>query len=83
MSSGVLVKLEISGVSETVDYQLSQIFDTIDHPEQYLRVNSRLTNANPDMDDASPENLIALQEDGIGIAEKFDEELDSFIQFLL
>ena len=78
-----MIDIMMSGVSETVDYQLSQIFDTIDCPEQYLRVNARLNKANPDMDDASSENLIALQEDGTGIAEKFDEELDSFIQFLL
>ena len=78
-----LLDIMMSGVSETVHYQLSQIFDTIDHPEQYLRVNSRLAHAKPDMDDASAENLIALKEDGIEIAEKFDKELESFIKFLI
>jgi hypothetical protein len=52
------------------------------NPKQYLRVNAELVDAELDLDDASNENLVALQQDGIRIAEEFDSELDSFIKLL-
>jgi patatin-like phospholipase/acyl hydrolase len=81
-----LLDIMMSGVSETVDYQLQQIFDTLQPPntsKQYLRINGSLENANPSMDDASQDNLIALKEDGTIIAEKHDKELDNFVQYLI
>ncbi|MDY6864177.1 MAG: patatin-like phospholipase family protein [Thermodesulfobacteriota bacterium] len=51
--------------------------------ELYLRIDSELLYANGEMDDASIENILALQQDGTIIAEKFDEALDSFIHFLV
>ena len=77
-----LIDIMMSGVSETVDYQLRQIFDTVANPKQYLRVNAELVDAELDLDDASNENIVALQQDGIRIAEEFDSELDSFIKLL-
>jgi len=77
-----LLDIMMSGVSETVDRQLSMIFDTIEHRDQYLRINAPLLNASPDMDDASEENLIALREDGTIIAEEFDSKMDDFIKYL-
>lgn len=78
-----LIDIMMSGVSETVDYQLSQIYDAVGHPEQYLRVNSNLRNAKPEMDDALSENLLALQQDGARIAEEFNNKLDSFASLLV
>ncbi|MFX1266012.1 MAG: patatin-like phospholipase family protein [Promethearchaeota archaeon] len=78
-----LFDILMSGVSETVDYQLSQIFDSAGHPEQYLRVNSDLLFASPEIDDASAKNLIALQQEGTRIAEEFDTKLDFFTNLLL
>lgn len=78
-----LIDIMMSGVSETVDYQLSRIFDAVGRPEQYLRVNSKLVDAKPEMDDASSENIPALQQDGDRIAEEFDKQLDSFVELLL
>ncbi len=77
-----LIDIMMSGVSETVDYQLKQIFDTIDRPEQYMRINSELIYANSEMDDASEQNLLALKQDGTNIAENFDKELDAFTEIL-
>ncbi|MDY6911415.1 MAG: patatin-like phospholipase family protein [Chloroflexota bacterium] len=78
-----LIDIMMSGVSETVDYQLAQIYDAVGHPEQYLRINSELASANPEMDDASSENLLALKQDGTRIAEEFDGQLDSFVELLI
>ncbi len=80
-----LIDIMMSGVSETVDYQLAQIFDAIEAPDQYLRINTPLpADVNPEMDDASMENLLALKEQGTYIAEKNSENIDGFIKnFLL
>ncbi len=73
----------MSGVSETVDYQLYQLFDVAGKPDQYLRINSELIFANPDMDDASGENLHALEQEGTRIAAEFNDSLDRFLRLLI
>ena len=78
-----LLDILMAGVSETVDYQLAQIFDSVDKGEQYLRINDELLFAKSDMDDASSENLNALRQDGTRIAEEFDERIDTFIEYLV
>ena len=78
-----LLDIITSGVSETVDYQLAQIFDAVGHPEQYLRINAELLKANSAMDDASAENLAALRQEGVSLAEKFDRELTDFVELLV
>lgn len=78
-----LIDIMMSGVSETVDYQMAQIYDAVGQPDQYLRINGELQFADPDMDNASQDNLIDLKQDGTRIAEKFDSQMDSFIEFLL
>lgn len=80
-----LIDIMMSGVSETVDYQLRQIFDTLgeEKRKQYLRVNGKLVGANYDLDDAGRKNLKKLKQDGTRIAEKFNDELDSFIKLLV
>ena len=78
-----LIDIMMSGVSETVDYQIAQIYDAVGQPDQYLRVNGELQFADPDMDNASQDNLIDLKQDGTRIAEEFDSQLDSFIQLLV
>lgn len=77
-----LIDILMSGVSETVDYQLKQIFDSVNAHDQYLRINPKLIHANPEMDDVSQMNLRALRQEGIEIAQKMDAELDRFVEFL-
>lgn len=80
-----ILDIMMSGVSETIDYQLSQIFDTLqatDSEHPYLRVNCELVDAKPEMDDVSDENIAALLADGNQLAEKFDKQLDEFIKLL-
>jgi len=35
-----LIDIMMSGVAETVDYQVRQIYDAIERPNQYLRINA-------------------------------------------
>jgi uncharacterized protein len=79
-----LINIMMSGVSEVVDYQLNEIFHAVKAPDQYLRINTVLPiTVNPEMDDASGKNLMALKELGTETAQKFDNQLDEFIEYLV
>ena len=77
-----VIDIIMSGVSETVDYQLSQIYDAVDCEKQYVRINSDLQYANPEMDDISSGNLDNLKREGIRIAAEFEPQLDDFVEYL-
>jgi hypothetical protein len=72
----------MSGVAETVDFQLGQIYDAIKRPDQYVRIDPALGDASPDMDDASRNNLMALREAGQFAAEKNESRLDQVVDLL-
>lgn len=82
-----VIDIMMSGVSETVDYQLREIYKTIkvrkDYALPYLRIEPELGKASPDMDDASPENLIALRDAGQKAAEGNVQELRRFARQLI
>lgn len=59
-----VLDIMMSGVAETVDYQLAQIFASVGKSKQYVRIEPDLGNANPDLDDASGKNLAALKSAG-------------------
>ncbi|MEO1653212.1 MAG: CBASS cGAMP-activated phospholipase [Bacteroidota bacterium] len=65
-----LINIMMSGVDQTVDYQLKQIFQAENREYQYIRMDPRLYNASVTMDDASPDNLEALREAGIRASEE-------------
>lgn len=80
-----LINIMMSGVGQTVDYQLKQIFMARDCGPQYVRIEPELSNAKPDMDNAEPKNLLALKEAGTKSAEKEenDEKLERVAQLLI
>jgi uncharacterized protein len=79
-----LINIMMSGASEVADYQLRQIFSAVGAPQQYLRINMEFPiGVSSDMDDASQENLNALKELGTETAQKFDRQLDEFVNLLL
>jgi len=78
-----LIDIMMSGVSETVDYQLNQLFVAAGKPGRYLRVNSELLFANTEMDNASGENLLALEQEGTRITAEYNDRLDHFLRLLL
>lgn len=74
-----IIDIMMSGVAETVDYQVRQIYDAIEKPNNYLRVDAPLPDSvNHDMDDASKDNMEALRQQGEMVAKQFDNELNAF-----
>lgn len=57
-----IIDIMMSGSVDVDDYYLMQIFDTLDNPKQYLRVNGDMPdNVDPAMDNAKPKNMKALK----------------------
>jgi uncharacterized protein len=77
-----LIDIMMSGVSQTVHYQLKQIFDAVERPGQYIRIDPELTRV-IDMDDASDNNLEILKEIGLATAEEFKTELEQVAGLLI
>ncbi|MBI3502020.1 MAG: patatin-like phospholipase family protein [Bacteroidetes bacterium] len=71
-----VIDIMMSGVSDTVDFQLQQIFDAVGYPENYIRLMPDLAGASEDMSNASSENLLALKNAGLKSAGEFDSELE-------
>jgi len=78
-----LVDIMMSGVSETVDYQLQQLFDTTGKPEQYLRINGELKNQDDSMDNVDPENFKALEKFGNNLFKKNKAKIKRFLEMTL
>ena len=78
-----LIDIMMSGVSETVDYQLNEIYDAVEKPEQYVRLQADLSREHDsvsEMDNAERENLLRLVEIGKGLADQKDDELDKLVE---
>lgn len=78
-----LIDIMMKGVAQTVDYQLKQIFDSVDKHEQYVRLKPEVHKAESSMDNASQENLSKLSQDGIDSALDFADELDRVADLLI
>lgn len=79
-----VLDMMMSGVSETIDFQLGQIFDSVDASDRYVRIQTTIpSGCSPEMDDASVDNLDALKNLGIEVARKHEKELDRFVDLLL
>ncbi|RLD25094.1 MAG: patatin [Bacteroidetes bacterium] len=71
----------MAGVSDTVDYQLKQIFEASGVPNQYLRLNAELpVNIDPNMDCVEPENLELLKDFGDSIYKENQQEILRFLK---
>lgn len=74
------IDIMMSGVAETTDYHLRRIFASGGYSSNYIRIQPEyLRNANPEMDDADPENIQALFEVGVKTAEDHSDLLDSIV----
>ncbi len=78
-----IIDIMMTGVAETVDYQLRKIFSAIQKPDQYVRIMPTLGTASDDMDDVSPRNLQALNQAGIQNAYDADSTLERVADMLL
>jgi len=77
------LEIMMSGVSETVHFQLDQIYDAVGAPDQYLRLDAKLPPSTTEMDNVDAENLAELREIGAEIAIQNDARLDAFIDLLV
>jgi patatin-like phospholipase/acyl hydrolase len=82
---GPLIDMMMTGVSETVDYQLRQMFRATQKEKQYLRINTRLSvDINPDMDDTTDKNLNGLFRLGTETYQNMETQIKAFAdEFLL
>lgn len=80
-----LIDIMMSGNSETVDYQLRKIFDSLSKNDQkdYHRIQPKLVNADNAIDNATSENLNALQRDGLLTIADNKKELAQIINKLI
>lgn len=80
-----IIDILMSGNSETVDYQLRQIYNTLTiHDRQdYYRLEPSLHEALPEMDNAEADNIENLRQAGLLFVEKNQEMLDEIIQKIL
>jgi hypothetical protein len=78
-----ILDIMMTGVSETVDYQLRQMFDAVGKADSnYFRISPQISRASAEMDDASARNLQFLKEDGVEAAQEHDAQLEKIADFL-
>lgn len=78
-----VIDIMMSGNSETVHYQLDQIFKVSGSQEYYHRIQLPLKEENSAMDDVSPENLKNLHSIGKKYIEKNREYLDKIVMQII
>ncbi|HCC93712.1 MAG TPA: patatin, partial [Flavobacteriaceae bacterium] len=80
-----LIDILLSANAETVDYQLSQMVNTLGkrNSKNYYRINPSIKNASSDMDDVSKENIEALIQAGLSYVDENKELLQQIAQKLI
>ncbi len=78
-----VLEIVMSGVAGTVHYQLDKIYDAVERPDQYLRIQPQLPRDATQMDDASPENIARLVKIRATAARDADSDLDEFVDMLI
>ncbi|MCA9944320.1 MAG: patatin-like phospholipase family protein [Anaerolineales bacterium] len=81
-----LIDVMMAGVSETVDYQMQQLFTAHGRPDSYLRLQPTIDHDNKELaelDNVSPENLERLVNLGIRLADENESQLDAIVEKLL
>ena len=78
-----VIDIMMSGVSETVHYQLKKIYEAVAKPKQYVRFEPPLRSAKSEMDDASIENLNALKEAGEHYAMEHSKQIKDIAKMLI
>lgn len=82
-----IIEIMMSGNSTTVHYHLKQIYGTLSEEDKgdYYRLEPEVKSADPEMDNASKENMTLLKEDALTYLSRRenDEELDEIVQKLI
>jgi patatin-like phospholipase/acyl hydrolase len=78
-----IIDIMMSGVSETVDYQLRKLYSSIGLSHQYHRLVPQLHTADSEMDNVSEKNIAALNQAGIQNAYDMDDQLNEIADRLI
>lgn len=80
-----LIDILLSANAETVDYQLSQMVNTLGrrNRQNYYRINPSIKNASSEMDDVRKENIEALIQAGLSYVDENKEVLHQLAQKLI
>jgi hypothetical protein len=81
-----LIDIMMSGVSETVDYQVKQLFTAHDCYDSYLRLQTNIEINEKELsklDNVTPSNLERLLARGVTLADEKEAELDALVEKLL
>lgn len=80
-----LIDILMSGNSETVHYQLKQMFRAVDpaNEKYYFRLEPTVETARSAMDLATPENMLALEEAGKTYVSNHVDKLNQIIDLLI
>jgi uncharacterized protein len=80
-----IIDILMSGNSETVSYQLKQMFDTLSDKDKkdYFRIEPSIEGAKSAMDNATPENIQELVAAGRRYVTDHDEELNHIVDRLI
>lgn len=80
-----LIDILMSGNSETVHYELNQMFSATNpaNIENYIRLEPTVETAKSDMDLATPENMLALEEAGKIFVTANAEQLNKIVKLLI
>ena len=78
-----ILDVVFDGISDTVDFQLRQLLPNVNGGLRYYRFQTELVGASDSMDDASPENLAALQRLGAQLVVDEQATLDALCAQLI
>lgn len=83
-----LIDILMSGVAETAHFQVNELFESIGHKANYLRIDTEFRGDNPlhpepDLDDARPENTEKLKNFGRELADENEEGLRNFLKAII
>jgi uncharacterized protein len=80
-----IIDILMSGNAETVDYQLTQIFDTLEQENKkyYYRLEPQLREASEEMDNACEENLENLKQAGLWFVGKHKSRMTEIAKELV
>ena len=81
-----VIGIMMSGVAETVDYELRMLFQSAGCPDNYLRLQvdlQKFPQVDGTMDHASEKNMRALEEVGRIVAEENDAKLEAMAERLM
>lgn len=79
-----LIDIMMSGVADTVHFQLQSVFEAAGAGDQYFRFNASLPiDVNSAMDDASTDNMNSLKQLGTETAQNMEDQMDALVDLII